>query len=132
MKRLSLSISAFFGGLAGALFAIYLGFISTDIVFGLNLDFLPLVASLLGGMGVFLGPLWGAFILTLADLNLPAFIHGLFPSVTVGPLVVSGTILLVVGLFLPAGIMNAGVLSRYASVRPDELFLRAFRRPRAS
>ena len=119
-----------FGGLAGALFSIYLGFISTDIVFSLNLDFLPLVASLLGGSGVFLGPLVGSFILSLADLNLPTFINRLFPSVTVGPLVVNGTILLVMGLFLPAGIVNASFLKRYSAARPDELILRRLRRTR--
>ncbi|OLD04269.1 MAG: hypothetical protein AUJ07_04615 [Crenarchaeota archaeon 13_1_40CM_3_53_5] len=128
MKGLALALSAFFGGLAGALFSIYLGFISTDIVFSLNLDFLPLVASLLGGSGVFLGPLVGSFILSLADLNLPTFINRLFPSVTVGPLVVNGTILLVMGLFLPAGIVNASFLKRYSAARPDELILRRLRR----
>ncbi|MDA4130005.1 MAG: branched-chain amino acid ABC transporter permease [Thaumarchaeota archaeon] len=120
IKQIVLLLSGFFGGLGGAVFAIYFGFINPDNVLGLSTALLPVVASMIGGPGIFLGPLVGGFVLEGINLTLPTYIDTINPSYNfIGPLVVTGVLLLIVGLFLPTGIVRLRFLQKYMYRNPD-------------
>ena len=119
IKQIAMVLSAFFGGISGGLFAIFLGFINVDNVFGLGVGLFPVVAAITGGSGIFLGPVVGSFILIIVRLGLPPFLAQISPTLTVGPLVVIGFVLLIVGLFIPGGVLRAGFLRKYSYIKAD-------------
>lgn len=121
IKQYVMILSGFFGGIGGAILAIYFGFINADNVLGLSSAFFPVVAAMTGGSGIFLGPVVGSFILVGVDLNLPSVINSINPSIILGPLAISGLLLLIVGLFFPAGLLRIRNLQKYAYLRPDKL-----------
>ena len=128
MKQIALVLSAFMGGLSGGFFALYLGFISVDVVMGLGVGLFPVVAALTGGSGIFLGPLVGAFILVFANLNLPSLMYSLAPKLTSGPLVVTGFLLIIIGLFMPGGVLRISYLRKYSHIQLDRKIVRTFKR----
>ncbi|RMG31306.1 MAG: branched-chain amino acid ABC transporter permease [Bacteroidetes bacterium] len=68
-KTLSFAISAFYAGLAGGLWALYLGFINPTIfTFVLSIKFLAII--IVGGLGSVTGSVLGAVLLTFLDLQL--------------------------------------------------------------
>jgi branched-chain amino acid transport system permease protein len=125
MKQIVLILSGFFGGIGGAVFAIYFGFINPDSTLGLSVALLPVVASMIGGPGVFLGPLVGGFLLEGVNLTLPTYIETInTPLATtiasyISPIVVTGVLLLFVGLFLPTGLLRIKFLQKYMYRNPD-------------
>ena len=119
IKQYAMVLSGFFGGVGGALLALYFGFINADNMLGLGGAFFPVVAAMTGGSGIFLGPLVGSFILVGVNLNLPSFINSINPSIILGPLAISGLLLLIVGLFFPAGLLRIKSLLKYAYRHPD-------------
>lgn len=121
IKQYVMILSGFFGGIGGAILAMYFGFINADNVLGLGGAFFPVVAAMTGGSGIFLGPVVGSFILVSVNLNLPSFINSVNPSIILGPLAISGFLLLIVGLFFPAGLLRIKSLQKYAYFRPDRL-----------
>jgi branched-chain amino acid transport system permease protein len=98
-KIFSFAIGAFVTGLCGSLNAYYVFHIHTGGAFSLNWVIVPLLMTILGGAGTFLGPILGAFILAsifeLANIWMPEF-HPIF----------SGAFIVLVVLFLPDGIMG--------------------------
>jgi branched-chain amino acid transport system permease protein len=128
MKQIALVLSGFFGGVSGGLFALYLGFISVDTVMGLGVGLFPVVASLFGGTGIFMGPLIGSSILVFTNLNLPSVIHSIYPKLTSGPLVVTGFLLILVGLFMPGGVLRISYLRKYSQKQMDSKILKIFKR----
>ena len=129
MKQLAMIVSGFFGGIAGSIFALYIGFINADSMLGLGTALFPVVAALTGGSGIFLGPLVGSFVLTGVNLTLPSFIISIDPSIIVGPLAITGFILVIVGLFFPSGLLRISSLRKYAYLRPDNRLIGAKPRP---
>lgn len=68
-KTLSFAVSAFYTGVAGGLYAFWLGFISPDSFdFILSVIFLAMVV--VGGVGSVAGGVFGAVIISLLNLNL--------------------------------------------------------------
>jgi branched-chain amino acid transport system permease protein len=118
-KQIVMVLSGLFAGFSGCLFAVYLQFINSTNILGLGFGLFPVVASIAGGSGIFLGPVVGSFILSGLNAVVPEIIAAINPTLIFGPLVVSGVILVVVGLFLPGGILRTRSLSRYAYMRPD-------------
>jgi branched-chain amino acid transport system permease protein len=119
-KQIVLVLSGFFGGIGGSVFAIYTGLINPDSVLGLSIALFPVVAAMAGGPGIFLGPLVGGFLLEGINLTLPTYIDTINPSFNfIGPLEVVGILLLVVGLFLPTGILRVRFLQKYMYRNPD-------------
>jgi branched-chain amino acid transport system permease protein len=98
-KIFAFAVGAFFAGLCGSLFAYYLFHIHPSGFFSLNWALLPVLMTILGGIGTLMGPVVGAFALAsvfeLANLWLPE-IHPIF----------SGAFIILVMLFLPGGIMS--------------------------
>ncbi len=68
-KLYSFGISAFFGGAAGALWALYLGYINPGLfTFIMSINFLIIIV--LGGLGSVAGSVMGAVVLTFLNLQL--------------------------------------------------------------
>ena len=66
-KLLAFSISALFASLAGSVYAHILAGVS-PIIFSLTLAFLPVIMTILGGIGTIYGPIAAAYILTILDM----------------------------------------------------------------
>ncbi len=103
------TISAFFGGLAGALFAHYQRLLSPDIL-TLTETFSALAMTMIGGLGTLLGPVIGAIFLTFFSEGL-RFVEDIIHFDI--RMIVYGLMLVLTILFLPGGIM--GILSKLRS-----------------
>jgi branched-chain amino acid transport system permease protein len=67
-KMWAILLSGLIGGLSGALYALQIGFVTVESVFGLTIPLLVIVMSVLGGRTHWLGPAVGALlIVTLQD-----------------------------------------------------------------
>lgn len=65
-KSLSLMVSSFFTGLAGAFYMNYMGFIDPEVVFSLYfISIMAILVAIIGGAGTIWGPPVGAFIMVL-------------------------------------------------------------------
>jgi len=114
-RLLAFVISTFFAGLAGGLLAESQLFIQNEI-FSADNSFLPLIMSVVGGLGTIEGPIIGSIILVSIESFMPLAypllqpLNPLFPGVTnVGPslqLVGLGLFLILVVIFLPKGITS--------------------------
>lgn len=102
-KLFAFGVSSFFAGLAGAVYAHYIGFISPSD-FTIWQSIYAQIYMIVGGVTAFAGPILGSVALTV----LSEFIRA------AGPLqsVVYGTLLAVVMLFLPGGLIS---LTKYFS-----------------
>jgi len=94
-KTMAFAISAFYTGVAGALYAHLIGFISPES-FTLNLSTLFLTMLLFGGMGNFWGPIIGAGALAIVSEFLQKF--GSYQ------MLVYGIFLLGIIVYIPGGI----------------------------
>ncbi|MFZ0451616.1 MAG: branched-chain amino acid ABC transporter permease [Desulfatiglandaceae bacterium] len=100
-KIIAFAMSGFFTGLCGCLFGYSLFIIDPAGFFSLKWALLPVLMTIMGGIGTIMGPIVGAFVWTtvfqLADIWLPE-IHPIF----------SGTFIILIMLFLPGGLMSLG------------------------
>lgn len=96
-KALAFGVSAFFTGIAGALYAPHIGFINYES-FGPMLAIAFLSGVILGGLNFTFGSFLGAVYLTLA----PEFLRGLEQV----QMIAYGVIMVVVILFMPRGLME--------------------------
>jgi branched-chain amino acid transport system permease protein len=101
-KVLAFAVGAFFTGLCGSVYAYYLFHIHPLGFFSLNWALLPVLMTVLGGIGKMAGPILGAFVLAgifeMANLWIPE-VHPIF----------AGAFIILVMLFLPQGIMSIGL-----------------------
>jgi branched-chain amino acid transport system permease protein len=114
-RLLAFVISTFFAGLAGGLFAESMQFIQISI-YEPYYSFLPLIMSVIGGLGTMEGPIIGSVIIVSINSFLPLTdkylqpLSPLFRGVTnAGPalrLLGLGLFLIVVVIFLPRGITS--------------------------
>jgi len=105
-KLLSFLISTFFAGWAGVLYAAYIGFLSPEIS-DYHVTFELLTFCLIGGLGTMVGPLIGAFILTIIS----ELLHG----IAIPRLVAYGFVLIIIMIFLRGGI-TGGVRTLWLSL----------------
>jgi branched-chain amino acid transport system permease protein len=93
-------LSAFFTGLAGGVYAYFVGSIYPPDVFVANFDVAIAIMSFLGGLGTVSGPVVGALLLASVQqyLTLRYSANGIY-------LIAYGVLFLVVIRFLPAGIV---------------------------
>jgi branched-chain amino acid transport system permease protein len=116
-KLLAFVISTFFAGIAGGLYAFFTRFIDNSIFAPAN-SFLPLIMSVIGGLGTVAGPIIGAiFFVSIQQIfALPGVVDYLrtslgsyFPWVNnVGPPIsylIIGVILLLIVIFTPKGLI---------------------------
>jgi len=115
-KLIAFVISTFFAGIAGGLYAYFIRFIQNDIFSPAN-SFLPLIMTVIGGLGTVVGPIIGSiFLVSLQQsLALPGVVESLrsslgayFPGVSnVGPpiaFLIIGIILVLIVIFSPKGL----------------------------
>ncbi len=98
-KTMSFAISAFYVGIAGALLAHMMGFISPD-TFVQNTSVIFITMLLFGGSGNLLGPILGALVIT--------FVQESFQSLQDYRMLIYGVFLLAVILYQPTGLAGLG------------------------
>jgi branched-chain amino acid transport system permease protein len=100
-KIFAFAVGALFTGLCGSIYAYNLFHIHPTGFFNLKWALLPVLMTILGGIGTLTGPIIGAFLMAgvfeLADIWLPE-IHQIF----------SGVFIVLAVLFLPRGMMSLG------------------------
>jgi branched-chain amino acid transport system permease protein len=109
-KSLALVLSAIPPGLIGGVYAWQLAYINPAAVFGLEIALVPIVMAMLGGVGQVWGPVLGAVFITLVEellwTKLP-YLH----------LTTYGVVLLLVGFYLPGGLIRWRWLARLSTRR---------------
>jgi len=106
IKLIAISVSGGLMGLGGAFYVQVFHYIDPSIAFGPHTSVEALVGAIVGGMGTLWGPVLGAVGLhLLADLTRNLF--GQLPGVN---MVIYGSVLIVIVMFLPQGM--AGLLQR--------------------
>jgi len=103
-KLVNFGLSAFFGGLAGGLYASYIGSISPE-AFGVNLSVDVLIMLLVGGSGTLAGPIVGAAFLVVLKEWL-RFLREYY-------LIIYGAGIVLVMIFMPYGVV--GLVRRAAA-----------------
>ena len=115
-KILAFALGSFFAGLCGSLYAYHLFHIHPSGVFNLNFALLPVLMTILGGIGTLWGPLIGAVVLNtlfeLANIWLPE-IHP----------IISGVFIILVMMFLPQGLVNLKAQAGFFHGLPKGLLL---------
>ena len=101
LKLFAIIISAFFPGVAGAIYSYYMTYIDPGTVFNLALSFQAIMMTLLGGTGTITGPVLGACLFTLTSefLRFTVIYEGLHA-------IFFGVLLMVIVLFVPEGIVG--------------------------
>lgn len=98
VKIAAFAVSAFFPGIAGAIYARHVGYIDPPTVFAIIWSIRAIATSLLGGQGTIIGPIVGAVGLTLVSERVWASDPNLFQ-------VVFGGLIVLVVLFIPGGLV---------------------------
>jgi branched-chain amino acid transport system permease protein len=96
-KLLSFTISCFFAGVGGVLYASYIGFLSPELT-DYHVSFDALIYVMIGGVGTIAGPIIG----TLLIVTIPEMLH----IAAEFRLLLYGLILIVMIIYLPRGIVG--------------------------
>ena len=104
IKLAALTLSAAFMGAGGAFYVQVFQYIDPSIAFGPHVSVEALVGAIVGGMGTLWGPVLGALVLhVLADLTRNLF--GQLPGLN---MVIYGSVLVLIVMFLPRGLSGMG------------------------
>jgi branched-chain amino acid transport system permease protein len=118
-KIVAITLSGAFMGAGGAFYVQVFQYIDPAIAFGPHVSVEALVGAIVGGMGTLWGPVAGALVLhLLADLTRNLF--GQLPGLN---MVIYGTVLVLIVMFLPrglAGLWGAGLSVRRLWGRRDD------------
>ena len=98
-KGLALVISSAPASLVGGIYVWNMTYVSPESVFGLEIALSPIIMAMLGGSGIMIGPLVGAVFITLVQ-------EFLWTKVPYFHLAMYGTVLVLLGLFLPGGLVR--------------------------
>jgi branched-chain amino acid transport system permease protein len=122
-KTLAFGISAFYAGVAGALYGLLIGFVSPD-TFPVGLSFQLLVGAVIGGLASIPGPVVGgmfAFWLPIVSSQwvstqewIPAQVAAVFNNA--GPAVSYGALLILIMIFAPNGVVGL-IVSAYTRLQ---------------
>lgn len=96
----ALSVAPF--GLAGAIYAQYLGFVNPLGSFNMLLSVYLVLAALVGGKGTLWGPIIGGFIIALANEGATISSGGVSARV-----LIMGLVLVITVMFVPQGLLNS-------------------------
>jgi branched-chain amino acid transport system permease protein len=105
VRWLAFSLSSFFAGLAGALYALHFEHVGYEAA-GLELSGEILIATYMGGIGSFLGPILGAILFT--------FLKGVLSDLSSVWYLYLGAVFLLTVLYAPSGL--AGLILRHEPV----------------
>ncbi|RMF87651.1 MAG: branched-chain amino acid ABC transporter permease [Nitrospinota bacterium] len=99
-KVLAFTISAFYPGIIGGLYASYLEYVNPDSSFSILYSANILLMAIFGGLGTVMGPVVGATIIVVASEMLTLFVaHQV-------RLVLYGLLLVLFALYLPEGVLS--------------------------
>ncbi|MDQ3043887.1 MAG: branched-chain amino acid ABC transporter permease [Chloroflexota bacterium] len=98
VKMLAFTLSAFFPGAAGAIYARHIGFIDPLTVFAVIWSIRAIATAILGGQGTIIGPIIGAVALTLVSEEVWIRDPNLYQ-------VIFGGLIVLVVLFMPGGLI---------------------------
>ncbi|MDQ0042367.1 branched-chain amino acid ABC transporter permease [Variovorax boronicumulans] len=108
VKLGAIGLSAAFMGAAGAFYVQVFQYIDAGIAYGPAVSIEALVAAIVGGTGTMWGPVLGAVVLhLLSDLTRNLF--GELPGIN---MVIYGTVLVLIVIFVPRGIAGIGLSVR--------------------
>ncbi len=85
-------------GICGSVYGLFHNLVSADGSLGILVSFNPIIATMVGGIGSFLGPLWGTAIFQIIEEVVQRFTDRVE--------LVVGIILILVIMFAPAGFMG--------------------------
>ena len=107
-KNISLLISSFFTGMAGAFYMNYMAFIDPHVVFSLHyISIMAILVGIVGGVATITGPAVGAFIMVGLQETFRSAFFGLAPRWTSqAHALVFGLLVIFVILFLSNGIVG--------------------------
>ena len=94
-KAVVYALSALFAGVSGSLYGLSHNLVSADGVLGIGMSFMPIIATMIGGVGSFFGPIVGVAIFQGID--------ELILRYTESTELIMGVILIGVVLFMPMG-----------------------------
>lgn len=97
-KMQAIVASAVIGGVGGSVFALQIGFVTVDSVFGLTVPLFVIVMSVLGGRTHWLGPVLGAVLIVMVQNRLSA------SGLDSWRLIVLGSVLVVLVVVAPGGL----------------------------
>jgi branched-chain amino acid transport system permease protein len=107
-KNISLLLSAFFTGLAGAFYMNYMAFIDPEVVFSLHyISIMAILVGIIGGVATIWGPAVGAFIMIGVQETFRSSLFGLAPPwVSQSHVLVFGLLVIFVILFMANGVVG--------------------------
>lgn len=98
-KMIAFSLGAFFAGICGSLYGMYLFNINPDAMFRLDWTLYPVLMCVIGGSGTILGPVIGVFFMTAVFSIADVFFVGMQP-------VLAGILIILVMKFMPGGLIG--------------------------
>jgi branched-chain amino acid transport system permease protein len=91
-------VSGLFAGVAGSVYAVFHNLVSSDGQYGVLVNFAPITAAIVGGMGNFFGPVVGTVVFH--------FVEEMAVGFTDRVELVIGALLVIVMMFAPYGVMG--------------------------
>ncbi|UCH00006.1 MAG: branched-chain amino acid ABC transporter permease [Deltaproteobacteria bacterium] len=107
-KNVSLLISAFFTGMAGAFYMNYMAFIDPDVVYSLHyISIMAILVGIVGGVATIFGPAVGAFVMVgVQEIFRSAFFGAAPKWISQAHALVFGLLVIFVIMFLANGIVG--------------------------
>jgi branched-chain amino acid transport system permease protein len=107
-KNVSLLISAFFAGTAGAFYMNYMAFIDPHVVFSLHyISIMAILVGIVGGVATIMGPAAGAFIMVGVQETFRSAFFGLAPNwISQAHALVFGLLVIFVIMFMANGVVG--------------------------
>ncbi len=107
-KNVSLLVSSFFTGMAGAFYMNYMAFIDPEVVFSLHyISIMAILVGIVGGVGTIMGPAVGAFIMVGVQETFRSSFFGLAPAwISQGHAMAFGLLVVFVIMFLANGVVG--------------------------
>ncbi|MGH7391140.1 MAG: branched-chain amino acid ABC transporter permease [Candidatus Rokuibacteriota bacterium] len=107
LKVVTIAISAALTSAGGTFWAQYVGFVDPFYVFSIDLSVLFALNTIIGGVGLALGPFLGSILITSLDHYLRATLSGIAPGLIGIHLIVYGCVLVIMVRFVPQGLVGA-------------------------
>ncbi len=116
VKMRAIMLSGFFSGLGGVFYAQYFLYLDPHIAYGSSISIESLLVPIIGGIGTLFGPLLGAVVLHgISEVSRDLI--GDVPGIS---LVLYGTLLVIMVLFMPRGLAGLFALGRSKAKKTSE------------